>query len=191
MKRIDMMIKRNEEQVIPFVWINGEENEVYLNIKLAGDGASVKILGIFLGTKNSSITFNTNVVHQAKNTKSITTIRGVFKNNFSFSNNGLIKISKGAKGSDGYFTSKILLFDDAKGKSIPSLEIDENDVKAGHSSTVGRPDEKQLFYLQSRGISKDQGEKLIVSGFFEPIIKMFENDKKSQIEDKINKYLSL
>jgi len=144
-----IIVKKNEEKVVPFVWIDpsassGQVEEVTIDAHLIGEGARLTIVGIFLGKKNTSITFNTNVIHDAPNTKSLTTLRGVFFNRSSISNDGIVRINNGAKGADGYFASKILLFDDAKGRSVPSLEIDENDLKAGHASTVGRPDEKQL-----------------------------------------------
>lgn len=185
MKKKLIVIKNSEEKVIPFIWINGKEKDVLLEVRLVGKGASVKIIGIFLGMGDKSVVFNTNVVHSAKNTKSLTVIRGVFKDRSSFSSDGMVRINKGAKGADGFFASKILLFDNAKGRSVPSLEIDENELKAGHASTVGRPDEKQIFYLRSRGITEKEAEKVLVSGFFKPIIDLFNQDDRKQIERKI------
>ncbi len=170
MKELKFVIKAGEEKVIPFVWINGDETEVLISVKLLGNNSTAKIVGLFYGTGNSSIVFNTHVTHKGQRTKSLTTIRGVFKNHATFNNDGMIHIAKGAKGADGYFASKILLFDDSKGRSVPSLEIDENDLKAGHASTIGRPDENQMFYLRSRGLSEQEAEKLIIRGFFNPLI---------------------
>lgn len=186
MKKKEFIVERNEDKVIPYIWINGEDKEVVLNARLTGEGATVKIVGVFLGTENSSIIFNTNVMHEAEKTKSLTIIRGVFKNNSSFNNDGMVRINKGAKGADGYFASKILLFDNAKGRSVPSLEIDENELKAGHASTVGRPDEEQLFYLQSRGLSEKEAEELLISGFFKPAIAMLPLNKQKNIEKQLN-----
>ncbi len=184
-KNIKIIVQRNEEKIIPFIWVNGREEEVTVEARLAGEGASLKIVGIFLGTNNSSIIFNTNVVHQAANTKSTTTLRGVFRDRSVFNNDGLVRINKGAKGADGYFASKILLFDNAKGRSVPSLEIDENELKAGHASTVGRPDENQIFYLRSRGINEEDAEKLIIAGFFEPIITILSQEEQKKVREKL------
>lgn len=189
MKKIDILVKKNEEKVVPFVWINGAEKEVYVNARLVGEGARLQIVGIFFGSGSNSVIFNTNVIHEGKNTKSITTIRGVFKDSASINNDGMVRINRGAKNADGYFTSKILLFDNAKGRSVPSLEIDENELKAGHASTVGRPDENQLFYLRSRGLSEKEASELIVSGFFEPVIKLL--PQKEQITVKKEIYAAL
>lgn len=181
-------IEKNEEKIIPFVWIDGDESNINIDVNLVGEGGRVHIVGIFLGHDDKSITFNTNVIHNGLKTKSRTTIRGVFFNRSSFNNDGMIRINKGAKGADGYFASKVLLFDDAKGRSVPSLEIDENDLKAGHASTVGRPDLDQLFYLQSRGLTEKKAVHLIVSGFFDPIIKMLPLSDQKNVREKIVAY---
>lgn len=189
MKNLDIVVGENEEKVIPFVWINGKEEEILLNARLVGEGARLAIVGLFLGDHNNKIIFNTNVVHEAKNTLSRTTLRGVFKNHSVFSNDGLVRINKGAKGADGFFDSKVLLFDEAKGRSVPSLEIDENELKAGHASTVGRPDAEQLFYLRSRGLTEKQAEELIISGFFEPICRLLPVSQQKYVKDQLDLHL--
>ena len=185
MKAYKITVQKNEEKVLPFVWINGSENEYQLEAQLVGENASLTIVGIFFGTGSSSVVFNTNVVHKAPRTKSLTTIRGVFQNNSSFNNDGMVSIEKGAKGADGFFASKVLLFDDAKGRSVPSLEIDENDLKAGHASTVGRPDENKMFYLRSRGLTEKEAEKLIIFGFFSPILQYLSRRERFTVQKQI------
>lgn len=170
MKEIAVSVQKNEEKVYPYIWVNGDDEEVTLRAELVGDNASLQICALFLGTTERQITFNTDVTHKGRNTRSLTNIRGVFTGKSSFSNDGMVRIVKGAKNTDGYFQSKILLFDDAKGRSVPSLEIDENEVKAGHGSTIGRPDPDQLFYLRSRGLSEKEAEVLLISGFFDSVL---------------------
>jgi len=187
MEKIELI--QNETKIIPFIWIDGNEKDVEYKVSLSGDNSSVQIVGIFLGTKSSAITFNTDVTHTGKKSYSRTDIRGVFLDNASISNDGMIRITKGAKGSDGYFTSKILLFDNAKGISVPSLEIDENELKAGHASTIGRPDEEQLFYMQSRGLSEKEAQKLLIYGFFEPVIKLLPKELQQTTRERVETYL--
>ncbi len=189
MKQIDVVVKKNEEKILPFVWIDGDEPEISVNARLVGEGANLQLVGIFLGTSTSSVIFNTHVSHEALRTKSFTNIRGVFLDRAAFNNDGMVYIQKGAKGADGYFASKILLFDDAKGRSVPSLEIDENEIKAGHASTVGRPDAEQLFYLRSRGLSEKEAEKLIISGFYEPILVKLPKDQQASVRQHLQKIL--
>lgn len=189
MKKITIILKENEEKMLPYIWINGEEPEVSYDVQLVGEGARVILIGVFLGTAKHTVVFNTNVVHEAPNTKSLTTIRGVFKDYASFTNDGMVRITNGAKNADGYFSSKILLFDDAKGRSVPSLEIDENELKAGHASTIGRPDEEQLFYMRSRGLTEKEAEKLLIAGFFEPVVQLLPQEEQHTISKQIAKFL--
>jgi len=63
-----------------------------------------------------------------------------------------------------------LLSPTAHADSIPELEIEANDVRCTHGATVGPLDEEQIFYLMARGIPRIEAEKMIVEGFFEPLM---------------------
>lgn len=182
-------LKKSEEKILPFVWINGKEEEYSLEVSLKGDGSSIVIAGLFFGSRNNRVTFNTKVTHEGKNTKSLTTLRGVFFDSSEFISDGVVGIAKGATSSDGYFASKILLFDNAKGKSVPSLEIDENDLKAGHASTVGKPDAEQLFYMRSRGLSEKEATKLLIKGFFDPLMIYFPLPQQKHFQKRLAEYV--
>lgn len=186
---IELEVKDNEELIYPFVWINGREQEISVKVNLVGAQSSFLLYGIFLGGGSKHIVFNTNVVHIGRNTKSMTHIRAVFFDQSSFSNDGMIRILKGAKNADGFFASKVLLFDSARGRSVPSLEIDENEVKAGHGSTIGRPDPRQIFYMRSRGLTEKEAESLIVEGFFDPLVRLLPIRQRRVTNMQIAKFL--
>lgn len=188
MINLEISLEADEEKVLPFIFTDSAE-EINFTAYLVGQRARLHVVGIFLGQNTRSMLFNTNIIHKAPQTKSRTTIRGVFFDSSSFANDGLVRIIKGAKGADGFFSSKILLFDHAKGRSVPSLEIDENEVKAGHASTVGKPDPSQLFYLHSRGITKKQADLLIVSGFFEPAVSFLAKNQQEEARRAIARSL--
>ena len=79
---------------------------------------------------------------------------------------GIIKISKGAELCEGFLRQKVLLVgENARAEAIPELEIECNEVKASHAASVGRIDQEQMFYLMSRGLSKNESEKLIIKAF--------------------------
>jgi Fe-S cluster assembly protein SufD len=83
---------------------------------------------------------------------------------------GLIRIRRGAIRSDARQTNHNLVLDEgAHADSVPNLDIEENDVRCSHASTVGPVDEDQLYYLESRGIEPERAEQLIVAGFFREI----------------------
>ena len=80
---------------------------------------------------------------------------------------GLIQSASGAAGSHAFQTNhNLVLSEGAHADSVPNLDIEENDVRCSHASTVGPIDEDQRYYLESRGISPAVAERLIVLGFF-------------------------
>lgn len=87
-------------------------------------------------------------------------------------------IAKGAKGSRVNQNSKILLFDkESVGINNPILEIEENDVKANHGSSIGMIDEDTLFYLTSRGIEESEARNLVSLGKINYLIEEVRNEK--------------
>ena len=85
--------------------------------------------------------------------------------------NGLVKIEQSAPYSNGYQKEDTLLLSpDAEVAPIPNLEIDNNNVRCSHGTTVGQIDKEVLFYLMSRGLDHETALRLAVKGFFEPLI---------------------
>jgi Fe-S cluster assembly protein SufD len=79
---------------------------------------------------------------------------------------GLVKIGKSAQETDEYLELRVLMLDKTTVATVePELEIEANNVKAGHGASVGKVDREQLLYLMSRGISKDTAEAQIVNGW--------------------------
>jgi len=86
---------------------------------------------------------------------------------------GDVLIRKVAEGIETYQSNRnLVLTDGCQADSVPNLEIETGEiVGAGHASTIGRFDDQQLFYLQSRGIDSDEARRLVVHGFFADIIR--------------------
>ena len=144
----------------------GKDRLQTLDVVLAGENASVAVIGLVLGKRDEEKVLEVNITHAALKTKSDVRVKGVLRGRSKFDFRGNVKIEKGAKGSDAYLRSDVLLFDEAKmGDDTPALEILEPDVKAGHAATVGKADENMIFYLMSRGLSRKQAEGMIVEGF--------------------------
>lgn len=136
-----------------------------LEIFLIGRGANVNVHGIWMGRDNQHLANNLIIVHSAPETMSKVAVKGVMFNQAEVNFYGLIRIEKGANGANCFLRADFLLFDKAKAKPQPFLEILENEVQAGHAATISRVDEGQLFYLMSRGLTKKRAEKLIIDGF--------------------------
>ena len=159
-------IGRNQSRLIPIEL----EDSKRLEVVLAGENASVEVIGLVLGKLDEEKSLEAYITHAAPNTKSNVNVRAVLRDRSTFAFKGNVKIEKGAKGADAYLRSDALLFDEAKmGDDTPALEILEPDVKAGHAATIGKVDEMMLFYLMSRGLSRKQAERMLIDGFIEPM----------------------
>jgi len=180
MKKISLTLRENQEKTIPLVWTSGS-GELAVNAKLIGRGAKLNLIGAFFLANKDEVKLNVNIDHIAPDTNSDTLIKSVLTDKAAGSFYGLVSIKKGARNTDTFFREDALLLSDtAKAEAIPSLEIDENEVKAGHASTVGPVDEEQLFYLMSRGITRKEAASLVVKGFLHPVLeKLSDKDKKS------------
>ena len=156
-------------------WISGcfggKLNRIRIDTNFNGQGSSCSNLGIFLGKGKEHIDFTTNVYHNVENTTNDILVDGILKDESSSVYRGLIKIPKEGQKTNSYLANHILkLGDKTLANSIPSLKIDANDVKASHGATVGQINEEHLFYLMARGLSRHEAERMIVEGFFEPVI---------------------
>jgi Fe-S cluster assembly protein SufD len=189
MSNVKLVLKENEEKTIPLVWAGGSK-EFSIDIKLEGRGAKASLLGAFFLTNTDQVKLDVNIEHAAPDTSSDTLIKSVLTDRSQGGFYGLVKINKGAKNTNTFFREDALLLSDtAKAEAIPSLEIDENEVKAGHASTVGPVDEEQLFYLESRGITRKEANQLLVKGFLSHIYDQLTPLKKAELEKTLKKHL--
>ena len=107
---------------------------------------------------------------------------------------GMIYVAPGSDKTDGYQANRnLVLSKNARADSIPGLEILADDVRCTHAATVGKIDPSEVFYLQSRGIPKIEAERLLVEGFFDPIMQRipFEGVRErfqTTIHNKMNIY---
>ena len=137
---------------------------------LKGEGAYAEHYEVIFGDSNQAFDITADLTHLAPNTRGRILAKSVLKNTAKSLFKGMIKISKSAKGSESYLAGHAILLDKgAKSDAIPGLEIETNEVKATHSASVAQMDEEQMFYLMSRGHSKDSTRRIIVDGFLEPL----------------------
>ncbi len=124
------------------------------------------IVAKYDGRSNSNLKTKINFIHSHRNIKSRILIKAVLKDSSRFDFEGVLKILKGASGTDTYLkVDCLILSDKAYARAVPSLEINENDVKGGHGATIGHIDSEQMYYLTSKGLTPSQAEKEIVKAF--------------------------
>ncbi len=162
-------------------------------IKLLGKNANGESRNVLLTDKTNIHAVTVNIEHLAPYSNGKITNHGIVKDQGYLHVDGIGKINQGmSKSNSLQQTSIITLSKDAKVDSNPYLLIDEYDVMAGHGAAVGKVDSEQLYYLMSRGLSKQEAEKLIILGFLYPIIELIESDKiKTNFIKTIEKKLSI
>jgi Fe-S cluster assembly protein SufD len=138
---------------------------------LAEPGGHSEMLGVYFTDGSQHFDHRSLQDHVAPNGTSDLLYKGALKDASRVVYSGLIRIHPGARKSDAFQTNRnIVLSDQAKADSIPNLEIENNDVRCSHAASVGPVSEDELFYLQTRGIARDEAERLIVTGFFQEVL---------------------
>jgi Fe-S cluster assembly protein SufD len=139
---------------------------------LEGDGASSEMLGVYFATGRQHFDHRSIQDHVGSRTVSDLLYKGVLKGQSRTIYSGTVIIRAGAHKCDAYQTNRnILLSEEAKADSIPNLEILSNDpVRCGHAASVGPVDEDMLFYIESRGIPREEAMKLVVFGFLHEVL---------------------
>jgi len=133
-------------------------------------GASAEDVEIIFGNRKQSFDVTSNLIHFGRNSRGRVLVKSVMRDDSKSLFKGMIKIGKEAKAAESYLAGHAILLDrGAKSDAIPGLEIETNEVKATHSASVAQLDENQIFYLMSRGLSRESAEREIVNGFLEPL----------------------
>lgn len=139
-----------------------------ITFEFGGRESELHFLGFIIGTKDQTFPFETVSLHKVPQTKAHYNVRATMFDHSKVDYKGNIIIKKSAPLTDAYLAHHTLLLSDfARARTIPALEIEADDVKAGHAATIGKVDEEVMFYLQSRGLPKTEAELLQISGFFE------------------------
>src|SRR5699024_11713746 len=133
-------------------------NTVSENVtNLIGNGSNVNARTVTVGRGKQTQNFTNRTVHVGLDTDGQISQRGVLNGKTTAIFNAIGKIDHGATRANAEQESRLLMLDSgSRGDANPILLIDEDDVTAGHAASVGRVDELQLYYLQSRGIPKDE-----------------------------------
>jgi Fe-S cluster assembly protein SufB len=164
-------VATNAKASLASILLGGRITRSRFNLGLDGRGASFEGYQVFFCDGEQRYDLDANLVHNSPDSSGSLTARGVLKGASQSIFKGMVKIKKGAKNSHSYLAHHAMLLDKrARSDAIPGLDIDTNEVKATHSASVAQIDEDQIFYLMARGLPHDEARKLIVVGFFEPVL---------------------
>jgi Fe-S cluster assembly protein SufB len=157
-------------------WVDGNLGSKltmkYPSVYLMGRKAHGEVLSIAYAGKNQHQDAGGKMIHVAPETSSQIISKSISKSGGRTSYRGLVQVYPGAKNVKSKVVCDALLLDEkSRSDTYPTMKIDEQNVQIEHEATVSKIGDEQLFYLQSRGISKGQAESMIVNGFIEPIVK--------------------
>jgi Fe-S cluster assembly protein SufD len=138
---------------------------------LAEPGGFSELLGVFFADEHQHFDHRSLQDHVASNCTSDLLYKGALLDQSRAVYSGWVHVRPGAQKTNAMQTSRnMVLSESAKADAIPNLEIEANDVRCGHAASVGPVEEETLFYLQSRGIPRDEAERLVVTGFFQEVL---------------------
>lgn len=174
-------------------WINLSLNSMKYNLitSLDGERSDFAYKSIIFGRDKQNFDVNVKCIHNAPHSKSDILIKGVVDDESQLNCKGLVRVESNAPHSEGYQKSIILILNDnAHAQSLPELEIENNDVKCTHGATVGKINEESLFYIMSRGLSREEATKNVVEGFlFGVVDSIGDDDVVAKFKDEVNKII--
>jgi Fe-S cluster assembly protein SufD len=145
--------------------------KAFQTVELDDRGGWARMSGVFFADGRQHIDLDTQQNHNAADTVSDLLYKGALKDKSRTVWQGMIKALPGSQRIDGYQANRNLMLDKtARADSIPGLEIEADDVRCTHASTIGKLDEEEVFYLMSRGIPRHTAVQMVVQGFFDPVM---------------------
>lgn len=179
----------NNSRVNTFSFIlNGKLMRNNLQLSLDGEGIESHMYGLYLLDNDTLADNHTVVDHKKPNSFSNEMYKGIMDGNSKGVFNGKIYVRPNAQKTNAFQANRnILLTDKATVNTKPQLEIWADDVKCSHGCTTGQLDEEALFYLQTRGISKDTARAMMLYAFAGEIL---DNVKEPELKDYLDQLVS-
>jgi len=176
-RRSGLRLRSRAQALLHVLELGGALVRHDLQAELVGDGAQLHTRGAFMPHGRQHVDTQLAIRHQALNTTSTSTWRGVANDRARGVFRGAIVVAPGADGSDASLNNKnLLLSPAAEIDTKPELEIYADEVKAAHGATVGQLDERSLFYLRSRGIPLAEARALLTAAFCRAVLDDLPNE---------------
>ncbi len=142
-----------------------------VNVVLDGEGAQCTLNGLYVTADNQHVDNHTIIDHVKPHGVSRELYKGILNDKSSAVFNGSIVVRKDAQKTDARQSNKnLLLSEEATINSKPQLEINADDVKCTHGTSIGHPDDDSIYYLRSRGIGEDEAQSVLTYGFADDVL---------------------
>ncbi|TVR73977.1 MAG: SufD family Fe-S cluster assembly protein [Spirochaetaceae bacterium] len=139
--------------------------------EMIGEGGDAYLGGVYFPHEDQHIDLRTEQRHLGKKAHSLTLYKGAVICEAHSVYQGLIRVDHDALNTDAYLTNNnLLLGTEAQADSIPTLQINTDEVRCSHGSTTGKLDKRHIYYLESRGYSPEEARHLLIQGFFEEVL---------------------
>ncbi len=153
------------------VLLDGEKSYDNCSVQLVGDGSSFSADIGYRLEDSESYDVNCEAIHLGRNTASAIRSSGVLAQNSGKLLRGTIDFRTGCSGSSGEELDDVLLLSDsARNRTVPVILCAEEDVAGNHGATIGRPDERVLYYLESRGLERQAAIEMLASAKIDAVI---------------------
>jgi Fe-S cluster assembly protein SufD len=149
--------------------------KVNQHVSLVGEYARAQVNGVMFTEGRQHLSYHTLQHHEAPHCTSDLLYKGALQDESRLVWRGMIRVDPAAQKTDAYQRDdNLMLSDGARADSIPGLEIEADDVRCTHGATAGRVDDSQIFYAQSRGLTRKEAIRMIVAGFFQQVFDRIE-----------------
>jgi Fe-S cluster assembly protein SufD len=167
------------------ITLGGQLSRHDINVTLDAEGAECWVDGLYLVGARQHTDTHSLIDHRQPHCTSHQLYKGILDDHARAVFNGKIFVRAGAQQTDARQTNRnLLLSNEARVDTKPQLEIFADDVKCAHGATVGQLEEEELFYLASRGLSRELARNLLTYGFAEEVI---EKIKLESIRTQLDK----
>ena len=164
-------VERDSQMDWVFGAVGSHLTKNFSELTLEGQGAHGRWTGFYFADGKQHLDHDTQQNHLAPDTTSDLLFKGALVDRSRSVWQGMIYVAPGAQRTDGFQANRnLILSKRARADSIPGLEILADDVRCTHGATVSQLEEEPIFYLMSRGIPREQAERLVVEGFFAPVM---------------------
>lgn len=172
-------------------WVSGsfgsKVSMLYPMSILKGEGAKAEFTGVTFAGKGQQLDTGAQVIHAASNTYSNINTKSISKDGGVAIYRGLVKVNKNAKNCKSTVSCESLMLDDkSRSDTIPTMDIQNDEVDLGHEAKIGKISDDAIFYLMSRGISEKEARAMIVRGFVEPMSKALPVEYAVEMNNLIN-----
>ena len=176
-------------------WLNGmftgDLNRTKIETILKGDNSETEMTGVWYPTAKQHHDISLHVRHIGDNTKCDMDSRSVVDDRARSLYEGLQKVEVSAVDTSSFQDQETLMLSDrAESDASPKLMIENPNVEASHAAAAGTVEKDKQHYLESRGLDEKKAEKLVVKGFFEPVMHEIEVPRvKQKIREEVRRKL--